>query len=263
MLAAATELVGAVRPSPCFEPRRGTEKPDLLLLHYTGMTSCERAIDWLSRIESRVSSHYVIDCDGRITQMVAEDQRAWHAGVAWWDGACDINSHSIGFEIHNPGHDYGYPPFAEAQMQAVIALAADVVARWSIRPERVLGHSDVAPERKNDPGEKFDWKRLAKAGIGLWVEPVRVSETDHGLGIGTEGEAVRDVQEMLARYGYRVPLSGVIDLETEKVIIAFQRHFRPARVDGRIDRSTRETLVRLLAAAGRSPHTPGAGTTVA
>jgi len=246
-----SRLVSAIHPSPCCEPRRGYGRPDMLLLHYTGMMSCERAIDWLSRPEARVSCHYVIDVDGTITQMVAEDQRAWHAGVSAWAGETDINSCSVGFEIHNPGHDQGYPEFPEAQMVAVEALAADVVRRWSIAPERVLAHSDVAPARKIDPGEKFDWRRLAAAGIGLWVPPVPIDPTDEGFAPGARDDMIATAQDLLRCYGYAIETTGEIDIATSLVLAAFQRHFRPARVDGRLDPSTLATIERLLAALGR------------
>lgn len=178
--------------------------------------------------------------------MVAEEMRAWHAGVSIWAGEADINSHSIGFEIHNPGHDDGYPDFPERQMQAVIALGLDVVRRWRIRPERVLAHSDVAPLRKNDPGERFDWPRLARAGLGHWVQPVPIDRHDQGFGPGSRASAISSMQQMLASYGYGIETSGELDTLTEKVIVAFQRHFRPARVDGRLDRSTLQTLERLI-----------------
>ena len=166
-----TALVGAVCPSANFEPRRRGAQPSILLLHYTGVASAAKAIDWLSRSESKVSAHYVIDDAGRITQLVAEAMRAWHAGLAAWAGETDINSASIGIEIHNPGHELGYPDFPEPQLAAVEALCRDIIARHAIRPERVLAHSDVAPTRKKDPGEKFPWARLARAGIGHWVTP--------------------------------------------------------------------------------------------
>lgn len=249
MQGADSRLVASIRPSPCYEPRR-CGAPDILLLHYTGMASCERAIDWLSRPDSRVSCHYVIDTDGLVTQMVAEDQRAWHAGHSVWAGETDINSRSIGFEIHNPGHDGGYPDFPERQMQAVIALGLDVVRRWYIRPERVLAHSDVAPLRKNDPGELFDWQRLARAGLGLWVEPVPVAADDAGFGSGEAAPDVLSAQERLRDYGYGLDATGRMDETTSKVVMAFQRHFRTQRVDGRLDRSTTATLRRLLDALG-------------
>jgi N-acetylmuramoyl-L-alanine amidase len=244
-------LVAAVQPSPNAEPRRNGLRPSILLLHYTGLESMAKAIDWLTREGSGVSCHYGIDVDGRITQMVAEDLRAWHAGESIWAGETDINSASIGIEIHNPGHAFGYPDFPEAQMQAVERLSRDIVARHRIRPERVLAHSDVAPARKKDPGEKFPWDRLARAGIGHWVPPAPVVPGDDGLGLGAAEPRIAAVQVALRRYGYGIELTGTIDASTELVVTAFQRHFCPARVDGRIDRSTVTTLERLLAAL---PH---------
>ncbi|MFV0298939.1 MAG: N-acetylmuramoyl-L-alanine amidase [Hyphomicrobiaceae bacterium] len=247
-LTADTSLVGALHPSPNTEPRRDGRRPDMLLLHYTGMTSCTAAIDWLSRPESKVSCHYVIDCEGIITQMVAENLRAWHAGVSCWAGETDINSCSIGVEIHNPGHNDGYPDFPEAQMQAVIALAKDCIKRWNIPPHRVLGHSDVAPERKDDPGEKFDWRRLHENGIGHWVEPERITSsgnTSASAGQVSDDEIIR-AQYLLSAYGYNIEATAHADDATTKVLTAFQRHFRPERVDGLLDRSTLVTLARLV-----------------
>lgn len=241
-------LVDAVHPSPNFEPRRGAGRPDMVLLHYTGVASAAAAIDWLSRAESKVSAHYVVDENGRITQLVAEAMRAWHAGVAVWAGEADINSRSVGIEIHNPGHELGYPDFPEAQLAAVEALCRDVVDRHGIRPERVLAHSDVAPTRKKDPGEKFPWCRLAAAGIGHWVAPEPVDWADPGIARDAAGPLVAAVQELLARYGYGLEATGGFDPRTEFVVTAFQRHFRPERVDGRIDRSTIATLERLAGA---------------
>ncbi len=245
---ADTSLASELVPSPNFGPRRAGLRPSILLLHYTGMPTCAGAIDWLTRTESQVSCHYAIDGDGRITQMVAEEMRAWHAGDSVWAGETDINSASIGIEIHNPGHDFGYPDFPEAQLGAVAALCKDIVARHGIAPERVLAHSDVAPHRKQDPGEKFPWARLAAAGIGHWVAPAPVAAAEAGMGVGVAGPLVADVQMLLARYGYGVETTGIIDGRTELVAAAFQRHFRQDRVDGRIDQSTITTLERLLAA---------------
>jgi N-acetylmuramoyl-L-alanine amidase len=249
-------LVDALHPSPNFGPRRGAGRADMLLLHYTGLASCTRAIEWLARPDSKVSCHYVVDEAGRITQMVAEAERAWHAGRAVWAGEHDINSASVGVEIHNPGHDLGYPDFPAAQLAAVEALSRDIVARRSIPPERVLAHSDVAPARKKDPGEKFPWGQLARAGIGHWVPPEPVWAVDPGEPPNASGPAIAKVQQGLRRYGYGVITSGVCDAATELVIAAFQRHFRPERVDGRIDRSTAATLERLLAALA-APAQPG------
>lgn len=243
---AQSALVDAIHPSPNIEPRKDCAAPDILLLHYTGMVSAERAVAWLADPASGVSCHYVIDREGRITQMVDEQMRAWHAGASAWAGATDINSRSIGIEIDNPGHELGYPDFPEAQMRAVEALSQDIVARWSIRPERVLAHSDVAPVRKIDPGEKFDWARLAHGGIGHWVEPAPLTPDED---LTAESDRVAEAQELLRRYGYQVTVCGVFDRATELVVRAFQRHFRQARVDGRLDLSTLLTLRRLLAAS--------------
>jgi N-acetylmuramoyl-L-alanine amidase len=243
-----TDLVDTLHPSPNFEPRRCSGPPSILLLHYTGVASAEQAIDWLARSESKVSCHYVIDERGRVTQMVAEEMRAWHAGEAVWAGDSDINSASIGIEVHNPGHDLGYPDFPEAQVSALEALANDIIARHTIRPERVLAHSDVAPTRKKDPGEKFPWARLAAAGIGHWVEPAAVAPAEPGIGVGAAGPLIGEVQGLLGKYGYGIEATGVMDGKTAFVVKAFQRHFRPERVDGRIDQSTITTLERLIAA---------------
>ena len=243
-----TTLAATLQPAPNFEPRRGVLRPSILLLHYTGVETAAKAIDWLTRVESRVSCHYALDEAGCITQMVAEDMRAWHAGEAHWQGESDINSASIGIEIHNPGHEMGYPDFPEVQLKSVEALCRDIIARHGIRAQDVLAHSDVAPTRKKDPGEKFPWARLARAGIGHWVEPQTVIEAEAGMDIGVAGPLVADVQLLLRKYGYGIEATGIVDGKTEFVVTAFQRHFRPARVDGRIDQSTITTLERLIAA---------------
>ncbi|MGH6866754.1 MAG: N-acetylmuramoyl-L-alanine amidase [Methyloceanibacter sp.] len=237
-------------PSPNFEPRREGCEPDMLILHYTGMESAEAALDWLTREEAKASAHYLVDEEGRITQIVAESMRAWHAGQSSWEGETDLNSRSIGIEIHNPGHAFDYPDFPDRQMQAVEALSLDILGRHEIRPQLVLAHSDIAPGRKADPGEKFDWARLARAGAGLWVEPEQLGN-DQGLGPGDESPAVSELQRALMEYGYSVEVTSTYGRGLEQVVEAFQRHFRQARIDGRADRSTRETLARLLAARHR------------
>jgi len=244
---ADSPLVSALHPSPNIGERRGGMSPSILLLHYTGVATCARAIDWLAQPVSKVSCHYVIDEHGVVTQMVAETMRAWHAGVSRWAGESDINSASIGIEIQNPGHEHGYPDYPEVQMQAVVALSRDIIARNRIRPERVLAHSDIAPERKIDPGEKFDWKRLAEAGIGHWVSPAEIDD-DKPLVCDSCGERVHDLQTRLARYGYGIEATGQHDMRSVKVVAAFQRHFRQSRVDGCIDTSTEATLDRLIGA---------------
>jgi N-acetylmuramoyl-L-alanine amidase len=235
-------------PSPNTEPRRGIARPDMLILHYTGMVSAEAALRWLSVPESKVSCHYLIDDAGGIIQMVDESLRAWHAGVSHWAGEEDLNSRSVGIEIHNPGHSLGYRDFSDFQMRALETLCRDIIERNRISPTRVLAHSDVAPHRKIDPGEKLDWRRLWLAGIGHWVAPAPIGE-DAGLAFGDAGEEIRATQELLRAYGYGIEPTGVFDERTRFVVTAFQRHWRQERVDGRLDRSTRETLERLSAAA--------------
>jgi N-acetylmuramoyl-L-alanine amidase len=209
---------------------------DALILHYTGMPTAVTALDRLCDPDAKVSAHYLIDEDGGIVQLVPEERRAWHAGVSAWQGRAGLNDCSIGVELVNPGHEWGYRPFTEAQYDACIGLCRTILARWPIPPGRVLAHSDVAPARKQDPGELFDWPRLAAAGIGLWPRP----------GAGAP-RAVDRLQRDLARVGYGVAPSGRLDEATRLVVTAFQRHFRPARVDGRPDRATLARLDGLLA----------------
>ncbi|WP_309085274.1 N-acetylmuramoyl-L-alanine amidase [Chelativorans sp.] len=237
----------AVRASPNFNERRDGRKPDALILHYTAMETGESAEDWLCSPVSEVSCHYLVHEDGRVVQMVPEAGRAWHAGKGSWNGESDVNSFSIGIEIVNPGHRFGYPDFPVTQIEAVIQLCHDICRRHSIPPRRVLAHSDTAPGRKIDPGEKFPWGLLARRGIGHLVEPSPLTDGEN-LALGRRGEAVEELQRQLAAYGYGIAPSGQFDKETETVVAAFQRHFRPARVDGIADPSTRDTLARLLAA---------------
>jgi N-acetylmuramoyl-L-alanine amidase len=190
-----------------------------------------------------VSAHYVIEEDGVIWHLVPEDRRAWHAGLSCWAGRRDINAHSIGIELVNPGHEWGYRPFPEPQMAALEALARDIMTRHPIRGKFVLGHSDVAPQRKTDPGELFDWARLARAGIGLW--PDFAAEPN---GIPKDAAAA---QRLLAEIGYEVPQTGALDEATRAVVTAFQRHFRPKLCDGTLDLETR-TRVAIVAAAARN-----------
>jgi len=239
-------LVAEVRPSPNHEPRKGVARPDILLLHYTGMKTTQAALERLCDPGPRVSSHYLVFEDGRIFQLVPEARRAYHAGASSWEGSTDINSRSVGIEIGNQGHDFGCPPFPDAQIAAVIALCRDIVTRWSIAPHHVLAHSDIAANRKRDPGEAFPWQRLAAAGVGAWVEPAPLVR-GRALCPGDHGEEVARVQRMLADYGYGITASGYYDATTHEIVAAFQRHFRPARVDGIADVSTVRTLERLLA----------------
>ena len=242
-----SKLVSDVAASPNFEARVGGRQPDMLLLHYTGMQSALAALARLREAEEpRVSSHYFIDEDGTIVQLVAERERAWHAGLASWAGESDINSCSIGIEIVNPGHDFGYPDFPPHQIGAVITLCKDIVARHNIRADRVLAHSDVAPGRKQDPGEKFPWERLHLLGVGHWTQPSPIAARPF-LNVGDCGEDVSTLQIELSAYGYGISVTGSYDAATRDVVAAFQRHFRQAKVDGVADASTRATLANLLA----------------
>ena len=227
------------RPSPNHDSRGGTvsipgagpPRIDLLVLHYTGMQSAEAALDWLCNPAAKVSSHYVVDEDGTIWRLVSEERRAWHAGVSYWQGETALNTVSIGIEIVNPGHEWGYRGFPDPQMHAVEALCLDIISRWRIPAHRIVGHSDIAPTRKSDPGELFDWARLARAGIGLWPQPTVDLHRRRGRGVGIV-ERARGLSD-LARIGYQVEPGNV-----EPPIAAFQRRFRPERWDGRLDGET-------------------------
>ncbi|MCI5077142.1 N-acetylmuramoyl-L-alanine amidase [Oricola sp.] len=235
------------RLSPNAGERRGDRPVDILLLHYTGMETGQAAEDRLCDAQSEVSSHYLVHEDGRIVQMVPESERAWHAGASFWKGETDVNSRSVGIEIVNGGHDFGLPAFPDRQIEAVIALSKGILARHAIAPERVLAHSDVAPQRKRDPGERFPWHVLAASGIGHWVEPSAI-RGGRFFALGDAGQPVEALQSMLALYGYGAAIGGVFDERTAANVAAFQRHFRPERVDGVADASTIETLHRLLTA---------------
>lgn len=215
-------LVSRVSPSPNFGDRRGREI-DALILHYTGMESGAAARQRLLDPTAEVSSHYLIWEDGRIEQLVAEAHRAWHAGRAFWAGETDINACSIGIEIVNGGHDFGCPPYPDTQINATIELCQDICRRHAVPRHRVLAHSDVAPARKQDPGEHFPWRRLAEAGVGAWVS-LEVCE----LAPNTSADLVGPLQAALARYGYDCPRSGHLDTETRDALTAFLRHFAPA-----------------------------------
>lgn len=239
-----------VLPSPNHGERIGVPGPDMIILHYTGMETEDGAIDWLRRPESEVSSHYVVRENGEVLQLVPESRRAWHAGKSFWAGKTDINSHSIGIEIANPGHTFGLPDFPAVQIDAVIDLCRDCMRRWHIRPERVLGHSDVAPVRKVDPGERFPWATLHAQGVGHFVEPSPIS-SGRFFQCGDSGPPVEALQTMLSLYGYRTDITGIFSESMKGDVEAFQRHFRPERVDGIADASTIETLHRLLTALDR------------
>jgi N-acetylmuramoyl-L-alanine amidase len=241
-----SSVVSDVMPSPNYGERAEARAADMIVLHYTGMPDVEGALARLCSPGTDVSAHYVVLEDGRIVQCVPEAKRAWHAGASSWAGEEDVNSCSIGVEIVNRGHDWGYPEFPLRQIAAVIALCRGIMLRRNVPPQRVLGHSDVAPARKKDPGEKFPWHSLANSGVGHWVHPAPIVRGET-LKLGSEGDGVRGMQEALKRYGYGIEVNGKYDAPTTEVVTAFQRHFRPAKVDGIADTSTLTTLQSLLA----------------
>lgn len=243
-----TGVPARLRPSPNHGERANGGTIDMLILHYTGMVTAEDAIQRLCDPRAEVSAHYVVDEDGSILQCVPEARRAWHAGKSCWKGDRDINSRSIGIEIVNPGHEHGYREFPEPQIEAVMDLCKDICQRHAIKPWRVLAHSDIAPERKEDPGELFPWARLAANGIGHHVEPAPVIAGNIMMQEGESGQPVEALQSMLALYGYDVDVSGIFDAATRFAVTAFQRHFRPMLVDGIVDQSTLVTLHQLLSA---------------
>ncbi len=215
-------------PSANFGPRPDDYPIDILVLHYTGMQSGQDALDRLCDPDSSVSSHYLVEEDGRIFRLVDEDKRAWHAGRGNWQDCLDVNSHSIGIEIVNPGHEFGYRPFPDKQITSVIALCQDILTRHKIPAGRIIAHSDMAPDRKEDPGEFFPWNLLAENGIGLWpgirpTSPVNLPEFDR----------------LLDQIGYGGPSDDVTETEQDayriKRYIAFQRHWRPSDISGVID----------------------------
>ena len=216
----------------------------MIVLHYTGMPTGEAALARLRDPAAKVSAHYLVEEDGRVFALVPEERRAWHAGKSFWRGERDINARSIGVEIVNPGHEFGYRPFPDVQIAAVIDLLTDVRSRWSVEDARLLGHSDVAPDRKEDPGELFPWRRLAEAGHGLWVEPGAAPGAP--LAEGDDGPGVFALQAGLTRLGYDCAPSGRYDAVTATIVRAFQRHWRQERVDGVADGETRARLIALL-----------------
>jgi N-acetylmuramoyl-L-alanine amidase len=226
-------------PSPNLDDRPADMPIDMLILHYTGMPSAREAIDRLRDPAARVSSHYVVDEDGAVLRLVPEEKRAWHAGISYWRGHDQLNGRSIGIEIVNPGHEWGYRHFPVLQLAAVCDLCLGILSRHPIPQRNVVAHSDVAPDRKEDPGEKFDWQALAQNGVGLWAEGVPDLGTD---GAACDADAVRDVRASLADIGYRVAAEGALDLSLAAVVRAFQRHWRPEAITGEADAGTRARL---------------------
>jgi N-acetylmuramoyl-L-alanine amidase len=242
------QLQAIDRFSPNHGPRPETAQIDMLVLHYTGMTTAEAALERLCDPHARVSAHYVVEENGVIWRLVPENRRAFHAGLSCWQGESDLNAVSLGIEIVNPGHEWGYRPFPEAQMASVEHLCRDLIARYSIPPYRVVGHSDIAPERKSDPGELFDWARLARAGIGIWPPAM---PAPRGLAIDPAA-SLGD----LSSIGYCANAQS-----PTPALVAFQRRFRQDCCDGRLDTETaarlsevRDAFARSRAAAGGAAH---------
>lgn len=220
------------RRSPNYNSRQG-RAVSMIVLHYTGMQDVEAAIERLCDEAAQVSAHYVVEESGLVHQLVDEEENAWHAGVSFWRGRQGVNPHSVGIEFVNPGHEWGYRPFPAAQMEAAAELCAGILSRHAIRPWDVVGHSDVAPMRKDDPGEYFDWAMLARRGVGLWPHTHPESNPSGPLlHPGEAGERVAHLQSDLALYGYDLPVTGRFDEITRKTVLAFQRHFRPSALDG-------------------------------
>jgi N-acetylmuramoyl-L-alanine amidase len=265
-------------PSPNFDER--TRPIRFIVLHYTGMQSADGALRVLSdplpqreaylneippnplmvdgrpadRVlvpapMSKVSSHYLAYEDGRMLQLVDESKRAWHAGRGFWDGETDGNSCSVGIEIANGGHDFGLPEFPEAQIQSVMILVADIMKRHGLSPHHVIGHSDWAPARKPDPGEKFPWKRLAEAGLSIWPAPGPEDGDQRVLfdTLGSMDSGIAAIQTGLGTIGYGVEVNGTYDATLKDIIRAFQRRFRQSKADGIIDVETVALIGRVAA----------------
>ena len=223
------ELVHAERPSPNHDER--ALPISMVVLHYTEMESAEYALGRLTDPEAAVSAHYLISEAGEVVRLVPEDRRAWHAGVAFWRGHKDVNSASIGIELDHPGHKYGYRAFDERQIAALIPLLARIVKTHDVPRANVIGHSDVAPQRKIDPGELFPWERLAGDGLAL----PRPEKLEHGDPFDNDGSFYL----ALERFGYDVT-------DGHRAVEAFQRRWRPERIDGEIDGQLRAILFQLL-----------------
>ena len=215
-------------PSPNFDERAQGSAIDKLVLHYTGMPNLELSLSRLGDSSAKVSSHYLIDEIGLVYQLVNEEMRAWHAGISYWSGQTDINSQSIGIELQNPGHEWGYQEFPDAQIEALVDLATSIINRHNISAKQILGHSDIAPERKKDPGEFFPWDKLATQSIGYWPTVEKINT----LPIGSEDS----IRMNLSLIGYDPKASF------SATVTAFQRHFRPAKVDGIVDMETAQLV---------------------
>ncbi len=249
-------------PSPNHNARPVGADIELVVVHFTGMETAEAALRELTELGSGVSAHWMIDEDGTTYRLVPEDRRAWHAGLGSWHYWHDVNAVSIGIELVNPGHDFGYRPFPSAQINALEELLAETFTCHGLRPCDLIGHSDVAPERKQDPGELFPWERLARSGFSIWPDNVQ-NYPDGSLGVMEDAEdyvgdeqswselgldpicireSVLELQQNLQAIGYGIETNGIFGMQTEAVVVAFQRRFRVNVVDGYADPETRALI---------------------
>ena len=219
--------------SPNFNERPTPKKVDLIVIHYTGMVTAQAALTRLCEPAAQVSSHYLIEKNGYLHELVDEKKRAWHAGISFWKGETDINGISLGIELDNGGHDFGLPAYPEDQIKTLLLLLDKLVTQYSLHKERIIGHSDVAPTRKRDPGEHFPWLVLHKKGFGLWPESCAVNP---------EPQSIYEIQKKLGEIGYNCPFTGILDLQTTATIKAFQQHFTPQEITGTPTPNLRHTL---------------------
>ena len=230
-------------PSPSHNERAPGKTPRYVILHYTGMPEGEGARERLCDPAAEVSAHYLIERNGQIWQLVPEERRAWHAGIASWQGEQDMNSLSIGVELANRGHRHGYQPYPTEQIDACIALLHEICARHpGIAPQNLLAPSDIAPQRKEDPGELFPWQILAAQGLGLWPDTLSPAPS--------EPMAYTEARALLRRIGYDCPAEGEYDPGLRRILLAFQRHWLPAHLSGLADARTVPVLQAVAAAAG-------------
>jgi N-acetylmuramoyl-L-alanine amidase len=238
--------------SPNFNERPDDAIIDLLVMHYTGMKTGAEALTRMCDHNSQVSAHYMVDLDGTVISLVPEDKRAWHAGISCWRGIASLNDTSIGIEIVNPGHEFGYDKFTDEQMQSVISLSQEIISRYRIEAVNVVGHSDIAPSRKQDPGELFNWQLLAKNGVGIWPDVKTVKNPDRILvHPGKEGVDVGRVQKMLSDFGYHIRVDGYYGSKTEDVIRAFKRRFATETLNISWDNLAEARIKKLLEIIGK------------
>ena len=245
MFVADSSECNEVSVSPNYGARKADTAIQYIVLHYTGMPDSEAALNWLCNEKSHVSCHYFIYENGRVVQLVNEEKRAWHAGQSYWQGLTDLNSYSIGIEIANPGHEFGYVPFPDKQIAAVTRLCKEICARRNILPSGILAHSDIAPDRKQDPGELFPWDKLFAADVGMWIEPEKISQDDMDSHFVNE-KGKQEIISLLQQYGFNCSLATIDNTQLKNLVAAFQRRHRPERVDGILDLSTIKTLQKLL-----------------